>query len=140
MGFIAWSENGTYIPEFDVLDNDYIDVFTSYWDSGMNAEESRDWVYLREGPRLKQCSMDKVEDIVGKSNGYWRQSSVCLEDMNDATIIGDLNAGYHRELNFHIAACDSKKRSTCKSREETAAFLGRSIFFSYSFYSVVVED
>ena len=52
IGFIALDESGDYDPKFDLLDNDYIDVFTSYWDTAKNAEEGKIWTYLREGPKL----------------------------------------------------------------------------------------
>lgn len=60
--------------------------------------------------------------------------------MTDIDIYGDFQLSGHREVNIYLTACDSKKRPTCKSREEISAFLARSTFHMYSIDNIVVED
>ena len=84
--------------------------------------------------------MERLTTLLGAENAFYSQGSLCFSDMNEVSIYGDYKIVGHREVVFHITACDSKKRSTCKSREETAAFLRRSIIRSYSMTNIVVED
>ena len=56
IGFAVFDQNVEIDTTFDPLDNDYIEVLTSYWDTAKNLEEGKPWVYLREGPQLELCS------------------------------------------------------------------------------------
>ena len=60
--------------------------------------------------------------------------------MNEASIYGDFSSGRGNEMWLNVALCDPKKKSTCKTRVETAAFLKRSFFYFYSQKNTVVED
>ena len=41
IGFEPRFENGTWMSEFNVLDNDYFELITSYWDSKKSTEEGK---------------------------------------------------------------------------------------------------
>ena len=98
LGWIAYFENGTHWPAFDPLDNDYIEVFTSYWDTGKNIDEETSWLLTREGPELELCSMERLTRLMGPDNALFRQNSVCIKDMNGASIYGDFQVIRGREL------------------------------------------
>ena len=54
--FTARDENGLMIASFDPLDNDYIDIYASYWDTGLNKEEGKSIFTTISGPELVLCS------------------------------------------------------------------------------------
>ena len=56
VAFEGFHENGTRWPEFDPLDNDYIDFYTVYWNTGLNKKEGKPFFYLRRGPEIDKCS------------------------------------------------------------------------------------
>ena len=62
-GFYPHFENGTYDGMFDVLDNDYFEVVSAYWDTEKNSDENKSWHYIREAPKLKYCSKEKDHSI-----------------------------------------------------------------------------
>ena len=84
--------------------------------------------------------MERLNKLLGPDNAKWRKNSLCLSNMNEVEVSGNFIIGGHRELNYHITACDKAKRPTCKSREETAAFLKRSLIHVFSKKNVVIED
>ena len=57
--FDARFENRTQDSTFNLLDNDYIELVTSYWDIKKNLEEDKKWLYLRQGPKLIPCGLQK---------------------------------------------------------------------------------
>ena len=67
-GFYAVSENGTHLPEFNPLDNDYIEVSAVYWDTGKNIDEGKPWLFTRDGPELELCSRDRLTRLLGQGN------------------------------------------------------------------------
>ena len=70
-----------------------------------------------------------------------RTNSICIADESNVSIYGDMGETQgHRELGWDVVHCDKTKRATCKSREETAAFLSRANFNMDGLRSVVVED
>ena len=60
--------------------------------------------------------------------------------MSDAKLEGDFGYGDGIFFALHIAACDKNKRPTCKSRQETAEFLKRSLFNFHTLKSVVAQN
>ena len=72
LGFIAYTENGTHDTSFNPLDNDYIEVVTSHWDTGKNVDEGKPWLYIRKGPELELCDMDRLTRLLGAANAAFR--------------------------------------------------------------------
>ena len=66
MGIIATAEDGAYEPDFDLLDNDYIEIVTSYWDTGKNREEGKPLTFERQGPELKLCGREMLNQYLGE--------------------------------------------------------------------------
>ena len=72
IGFTAYFENGTIDTAFDPLNNDYIDVVTSFWDTATNIKEGKDYLYLSDGPKIRNCGLEKVTELVGANIAYMR--------------------------------------------------------------------
>ena len=45
IGFIAYHEDGTRDPTFNPFDNDYIEVFSTFWDSEIAREKNEYFLY-----------------------------------------------------------------------------------------------
>ena len=52
---IAYFEDGTYDPSFNLLDNDYFELVASYWDTDVNIKEVKNILHHVQGPKLKLC-------------------------------------------------------------------------------------
>ena len=64
-GFIAQHENGTRWNEFDPFDNDYIEVFTTYWNWERSFSQGLPGTYLHPGPELEICSLERKIRLFG---------------------------------------------------------------------------
>ena len=72
LGFLAYTEDGTWDMEFNPLDNDYIEVFTSYWDTIKNQEEGKPWMFFRKGPEIELCSKARLLKLFDADNAALR--------------------------------------------------------------------
>ena len=136
----ATYENGTYDRMFNPLDNDYFELIGSVWDTEKNNEEGISWWDTRKGPKLQICDKDMIIETLGQAHYDGVPYSVCFSDEEEVINKGNWRAGGHRSLQMSVIACNSTRRSTCKTREETDAFLSRSNWTPHSLYNVVVED
>ena len=64
-GIHAVSENGSYNPSFNPLDNDYIEIFPMYWDTDKNIKEGLGYTQLSEGPKMKLCGKKREIELLG---------------------------------------------------------------------------
>ena len=141
VGLIAYDEDGNYDPSFNPLDNDYFELVTTYWDTKKNIEEGLNFLTLSKGPKLELCGKDKELDMFGAGAAYWRQNSVCIGGGDESSIYGDWSIeGGGRSYAINLAACNSTRRSTCKSREEIGTFLERSLLTTDVIRNIVTED
>ena len=125
---------------FDPLDNDYIELVPSYWDTEMNLREDKPWLYWTKGPKLKPCGLEKEIEVYGADVAPTYPANVCLSDEEEVSSISNKASGDFRTLALNIIPCNSTRRPTCKSKEEIAAFLGRTIVKVVTLSNVVVED
>ena len=86
LGFTVLHENGTRDNEFDPFDNDYIEVFTNYWDYEMSQKEGKDLLYVFEGPELEICSRERMIDLIGATAEYYRRNYICLKDKSQINL------------------------------------------------------
>ena len=141
LSYTIFFENRTRDVEFDIFDNDYIEVFTIDWDTGLNRKEGRSRFYLRPGPELDRCAQDRLDKLViPEDQAIQSNNTLCLKDLNETQMYGDYVKRDGRLATINIGACDTRKRSTCKPRQEIAAFFERSFFSLISLKSVVAED
>ena len=119
VSFAARFQNGTLMPGFNPKDNDYFELITSYWDTKKNQEEGKSYVHLREGPKLVVCEEEKVRRALGIHFNP-AISNLCLSEEKEERIHGNSQVSKMRTLMFNIITCNTTRRSTCKSREETA--------------------
>ena len=139
--FLALHENGTLDYSFNPLDNDYFDLITSYWDIEKNKEEDKSIYYLREGPKLTLCGKEKERQVLGWNyDPNWVQRLCFSEEKEEVSINGNNQVSKFKTILVNIVACNSTRRSTCKSREQTAAFLKRSVLRVDVLRNIVKED
>ena len=107
----------------------------------MNEEEGKSVWYLRNGPEITPCS---EEELRATGTHEWdfewhKKSAVCIND-EEFSFRSSWLSGNLKTFDFWIAACDHSKRSTCKTREETAAFLKTSTIYLRTIRNVVIDD
>ena len=116
VGFEAYSEDGSYDPTFNPLDNDYIDVISTAWNTDLNSKEGKYFGHIRDGPELELCSKDRIRRVVDSGAVPYRNNFLCYKDKQEAWVSGDWPHENHQSIHFTVAACDPKKRTSCKSR------------------------
>ena len=72
LGMVAYFDNGTFNPTFNPLDNDYFELVAVYWDTDKSIKEGKAWLHLHEGPKLGLCGKEKVTEIFGEGEAYYR--------------------------------------------------------------------
>ena len=88
VGFQSYFENGTQDVQFNPLDNDYIEVTTANWDTGLNIKEGKPWVYVREGPGLQICSKEKLSKVMAEGEMHLKKNFLCFKNKNDTYTYG----------------------------------------------------
>ena len=78
--------------------------------------------------------------MIGEIQEIYRKNYICLKNKQDITLYSNFLNDDMRQLMFYVAACDPKKRSTCKSRQEIATWLDNNLFNVMTLQSIVVED
>ena len=78
--------------------------------------------------------------MLGALPSSWFPNAICIKNKTELDVKSALEVGNHKEFGIHIAACDRMKRSTCKTREETATLLNRSTLKFYAMRNVVVDN
>ena len=66
----ARDEKGVVDTSFDMLDNDYFRVISSYWDGEKSYQEGKSFWYLRSGPELRKCD-DKEVKMMASGFDKW---------------------------------------------------------------------
>lgn len=89
IGFLTYFENGTQDVEFNPFDNDYIEVFSGFWDYEISQEKGLDPLYMHEGPELEICSRERMIQFLGAKMEYYRKNFICLKDKRETTIFSD---------------------------------------------------
>ena len=62
---MARLENGDIDSNFNVLDNDYVELASAFWDTDENIKEGLEYLTLSRGPELKLCGKEYEVELLG---------------------------------------------------------------------------
>ena len=127
---------------FDPLDNDYVQIVIHQRDT---TKESLDRIskpnLLKQSNRyqIKRCT-EKEYELIAPTIRWAYPQALCFKDLEKINTRGNYVLESNDNLFITIVACDPRKRSTCKSREEIGLFLSESNIFVESQNNIVNPD